>query len=161
MVKFVDGVVLGAAARACSALGVLFWSSPRRQVAESLIAGLDRAGCRRAIHWRGVPGHWGSTISEISAERPYPSGPIRPSPVPDRPEADRQWGVAGRQHGRFRILGPHPVWSGHGEPGSLADGDLQRRVLSAGPGPPQTNTRSCSSNAPSSSLSISSPSIMP
>lgn len=56
MVKFVDGVVLGAAARACSALGVLFWSSPRRQVAESLIAGLDRAGCRRAIHWRGALG---------------------------------------------------------------------------------------------------------
>lgn len=45
MVKFVEGVVLGAAARACSALGVLFWSSPPRQVAESLIAGLDRAGC--------------------------------------------------------------------------------------------------------------------
>lgn len=128
MVKFVDGVVLGAAARACSALGVLFWSSPRRQVAESLLAGFDRAGCRRAIHWRGVPGI-GAPRFHISAERPYPSGPIRPSPVPDRPEAGRQWGVAGRQHGRFRILGPHPVWSGHGEPGSLADGDLQRRVL--------------------------------
>jgi hypothetical protein len=49
IVKFADGVVLGAARRlfgACCPVLVLV----RRQVAESLIAGLDRAGSRRAIH---------------------------------------------------------------------------------------------------------------
>jgi hypothetical protein len=121
IVKVPDGVVLGAARRlfgACCPVLVLI----RRQVAESLIAGLCRACPVGLSTGEAFPGIRAPRFI-ISARAPVPMWSNQTIPHFWIWTLDRQGGVAGRQHGRFRILGPHLAWSGHGEPGALAGGD--------------------------------------